>query len=63
MASQMSSAQYRETSVEITGDQVTFRASGTATVFDGFTKVYEEAADEDKKQQGEPGTEEEQIIW
>jgi DNA topoisomerase-1 len=60
MASQMSPAQYRETSVEITGDNVTFRATGTATVFDGFTKVYEEAADEDKKAQGEPGSEEEQ---
>jgi DNA topoisomerase-1 len=59
MASQMSPAQYRETSVEISGANVTFRATGTATVFDGFTKVYEEAADEDKKE-GEPGSEEEQ---
>ncbi len=60
MASQMSLAQYRETSVEVMGDNVTFRATGTVTVFDGFTKVYEEAADEDKKAQGEPGGEEEQ---
>lgn len=60
MASQMASAQYRETSIEITGDNVTFRATGTATVFDGFTKVYEEAADEDKKEGSEPGNDEEQ---
>jgi len=56
MASQMSPAQYRETSVEISGNNVVFRATGTETVFDGFTKVYEEAADEDKK--AEPGADE-----
>ena len=49
MASQMANAVYRETSVEISGNNVLFRATGTETVFDGFTKVYEEAADEDKK--------------
>lgn len=54
MASQMSNAIYRETSVEISGNNVVFRASGTETLFDGYTKVYEEAADEDKKEgQGE----------
>ncbi len=54
MASQMSNAIYRETSVEIAGNNVVFRASGTETLFDGYTKVYEEAADEDKKEgQGE----------
>ena len=56
MDSQMSPAQYRETSVEISGNNVVFRATGTETVFDGFTKVYEEAADEDKK--AEPGADE-----
>jgi DNA topoisomerase I len=50
MASQMSNAIYRETSVEIAGNNVVFRASGTETLFDGYTKVYEEAADEDKKE-------------
>src|SRR5579859_4210411 len=44
LASQMANAQYRETSVEISGNSVTFRATGTETVFDGYTKVYEEAA-------------------
>jgi DNA topoisomerase-1 len=50
LASQMSNALYRETSVEISGDIAVFRASGTETLFDGYTKVYEEAADEDKKE-------------
>ncbi len=50
LASQMSNALYRETSVEIGGNNVVFRATGTETVFDGYTKVYEEAADEDKKE-------------
>jgi DNA topoisomerase-1 len=50
LASQMSNALYRETSVEIAGNNVVFRATGTETVFDGYTKVYEEAADEDKKE-------------
>jgi DNA topoisomerase I len=54
LASQMSNALYRETSVEIGGNNVVFRATGTECVFDGYTKVYEEAADEDKK----PGPEE-----
>ena len=49
LASQMSNALYRETSVEISGAEALFRATGTETLFDGFTKVYEEAADEDKK--------------
>ncbi len=53
MASQMASAVYRETSVEIGGNNVVFRASGTETLFDGYTKVYEEAADEEKESQGE----------
>jgi DNA topoisomerase-1 len=58
LASQMSNALYRETSVEISGNNVVFRATGTETVFDGYTKVYEEAADEDKKEgqaEGEEG--------
>jgi len=50
LASQMSNALYRETSVEISGDIAVFRASGTETLFEGYTKVYEEAADEDKKE-------------
>jgi DNA topoisomerase I len=50
MASQMASAVYRETSVEISGADALFRATGTETLFDGFTRIYREAADEDKKE-------------
>jgi len=50
LASQMSNALYRETSVEVSGSDAVFRATGTETLFDGYTKVYEEAADEDKKE-------------
>lgn len=57
LASQMSSALYRETSVEISGGEALFRATGTETVFDGFTKVYEEVADEDKKEGAEDAEE------
>ncbi len=55
VASQMSNALYRETSVEIGANEVVFRATGTETAFEGYTKVYEESADEDKKVG--PGTE------
>jgi DNA topoisomerase-1 len=57
LASQMAAALYRETSVEITGNNVVFRATGTETLFEGFTKVYEEAADEDKKEGPAEGVE------
>lgn len=59
LASQMSNALYRETSVEISGNNVMFRTSGTETLFDGYTKVYEEAADEDKKENQSEGEESE----
>jgi len=61
LASQMSNALYRETSVEVSGADAVFRASGTETLFDGYTKVYEEAADEDKKE-GEGSAEEDKQI-
>ncbi len=61
MASQMASALYRETSVEIAGNNVIFRATGTETLFDGYTKVYEEAADEDKKEGPTEGEEAEVV--
>ncbi len=57
LASQMSNAFYRETTIEISGAEAVFRATGTETLFDGYTKVYEEAADEDKKP-AEAGAEE-----
>ncbi len=51
VASQMSAAQYQVTSVNITGDEFVFRATGTSVAFDGFTKIYQEIIDEDKKNQ------------
>jgi DNA topoisomerase-1 len=47
LASQMTSAKYAITSVDVDGGGCMFRASGTEKVFDGFTRIYEEAADED----------------
>lgn len=61
LASQMSNALYRETSVEVSGSDAVFRATGTETLFDGYTKVYEEAADEDKKE-GDAGTEATEVV-
>src|SRR5262245_11698066 len=49
VASQMNPAVYDQTSVEITAKDYMFRASGRILKFDGFLKVYEEAADEDVK--------------
>jgi len=47
LASQMTSAKFAVTSVDVDGGGCMFRASGTEKVFDGFTRIYEEAADED----------------
>src|SRR5215831_5294132 len=49
VASQMNPAVYDQTSVEISAKDYLFRASGRVLKFDGFLKVYEEAADEDVK--------------
>ncbi len=51
MASQMASAALDQVSVNIVGDKdkATFRATGSVVVFDGWLKVYQESADEDKK--------------
>lgn len=47
LASQMTSAKYAITSVDVEGGNCMFRASGTEKTFDGFTRIYEETADED----------------
>ncbi|MDP9017235.1 MAG: type I DNA topoisomerase [Candidatus Eremiobacteraeota bacterium] len=47
VASQMSPAVLDQTSVDIKAAKYTFRASGSVMKFPGFTKVYEEAKDED----------------
>ncbi len=61
LASQMANALYRETTIEISGGEALFRATGTETLFDGFTKVYEEAADEDKKTENSESEETEEV--
>lgn len=45
IASQMTAAIYESTQVDILTGDAYFRASGITTVFDGYTKVYEESAD------------------
>ncbi|MCX7920253.1 MAG: type I DNA topoisomerase [bacterium] len=46
VASQMSSAQYEITSVDIAAKQYTFRATGTVIKFPGFTRIYTEGQDD-----------------
>ncbi len=50
MASQMSSAELDQTSVDVTSKdkQITFRATGSILVFDGFLTLYRESVDEDQ---------------
>jgi DNA topoisomerase-1 len=47
LASQMKEAVYDATSVDITSNGVTFRATGQMLKFDGFMKVYLERADDE----------------
>jgi len=49
IASQMESAELERTTVDVTSDdkQVTFRAVGTVTLFDGFLTLYQEGKDDE----------------
>jgi DNA topoisomerase-1 len=49
IASQMESAELERTTVDVTSDdkQVTFRATGTVTLFDGFLTLYQEGKDDE----------------
>jgi DNA topoisomerase-1 len=47
VASQMSAAIFDQTTVDIEAKVYTFRVTGTVVKFAGFTKIYEEARDED----------------
>ena len=58
LASQMTSARFAITSVDVEGAGCMFRATGTEKIFDGFTRIYEETADEDTKAKGVPQAEE-----
>ncbi|OGK01731.1 MAG: DNA topoisomerase I [Candidatus Raymondbacteria bacterium RIFOXYD12_FULL_49_13] len=48
-ASQMESAQYDLTTIDIPVENCLFRAAGSILVFDGFTRVYNEDNDDDKE--------------
>ena len=49
VASQMTPAVFDSTSVEISADGTTFRATGQVMKFDGFIRVYMEGRDDEKK--------------
>lgn len=54
IACQMESARLETTSVNVSADEYTFRASGTTILFDGFQVLYEETSD-DNAEKGENG--------
>ncbi len=50
LASQMADARYQQRGADITADKYGLRATGRATLFAGFTKVYMEAKDEGEEE-------------
>jgi DNA topoisomerase-1 len=52
VASQMSSAVFDQTTVDIAAGEYGFRATGTVMRFPGFTRVYEESRDEESAGKG-----------
>ncbi|MFQ5911947.1 MAG: type I DNA topoisomerase [Nitrospinota bacterium] len=54
VASQMSPAEYEQTSVDIKSGKYVFRATGSVLLFPGFTRVYEEEADDSAKEEAPP---------
>ncbi len=59
VASQMESAKFDQTQVEITAGEFLWRVSGSVQVFSGFLKLYEEGKDDVKK---DPDEEDEQSL-
>ncbi|MBI1956715.1 MAG: type I DNA topoisomerase, partial [Acidobacteria bacterium] len=55
VASQMTSALYDRTTIEITAGEFGLRATGSVLKFDGFLKVYEEAKDQKEEEDEEFG--------
>ncbi|MDQ6825874.1 MAG: type I DNA topoisomerase, partial [Candidatus Eremiobacteraeota bacterium] len=49
VASQMAAAVFDQTTVDITANRYTFRASGSVMKFAGYTKIYQEGKDDDKR--------------
>ena len=52
LASQMTNAKYDSLVVEIKAGDYKFKSSGKALIFDGFTRIYSNADDEDEKVSG-----------
>ncbi len=52
IASQMEPAKLETTTVSIKADKYIFRASGTAVIFDGFLKIYDEDTEESSDENG-----------
>ena len=53
VASQMAPAVYDQTTVDVEADGCGLRATGTTLKFAGYTKIYEESADEDSSEEDE----------
>ncbi|MCX7879966.1 MAG: type I DNA topoisomerase [Ignavibacteria bacterium] len=49
VASQMTAAEYEQTTIEIASPSFVFRASGRVLTFDGYLAVYQESSDESEK--------------
>lgn len=52
IASQMEPAKLETTTVSIKADKYIFRASGTAVIFDGFLKIYDEDSEDSNDENG-----------
>lgn len=52
IASQMEPAKLETTTVSIKADKYLFRASGTAVIFDGFMKIYDEDSEDSSDENG-----------
>ena len=52
VASQMTNAVYETVSVDISANEYIFKASGSKVKFPGFTAIYEESTEDDKKEGG-----------
>jgi DNA topoisomerase-1 len=55
VASQMETAIYEQTSIDIEGGRFLLRTSGSVVVFRGFLQVYDDVKDEEKEENGENG--------
>ena len=52
LASQMTSAVYESTQATFNAGDCTYRATGIRTVFDGYTKLYQESSDDAEEKEG-----------